>query len=255
MTFINSSVEASVPQNINWASMINSAAAAVVPTAATLGVLLALSAGSALAADEDETFRIGVMLYDSILTSDVTAPLEVFGAAIANEVVENVEIVTIGAEAGLIKTHEGLTLAAEYSVANAPELDAIIVGSSYDMDPVLDNEAFMTFVRERGAEAEWLASNCSGAYVLADAGFLKGVRATTYPGGEVWLKLNHPSINIDINETVVVDQNVITSNGSMVSYAAAFELLKQVAGAEEAREIADTLYYSRLVRAFNEAQS
>ncbi len=211
--------------------------------------------GTSAHADEDDTFRIGVMLYDSILTSDVTAPLEVFGAAITNEVIEDVEIVTIATNAGLIKTHEGLMIAAEYSVDNAPELDAILVGSSYDMDSVLADDAFMAFVREEGADAKWLASNCSGAYILADAGFLNGVRATTYPGGEVWLKLNHPSINIDINETVVVDKNVITSNGSMVSYAAAFKLLEKVSGEDKAEEISELLYFPRLVRAYHEANS
>ncbi|MQY41484.1 hypothetical protein GG681_02430 [Epibacterium sp. SM1969] len=183
--------------------------------------------GTSAQADEDDTFRIGVMLFDSNLTSDVTAPLEVFGAAITNEVIEDVEIVTIATKAGLIKTHEGLMIAAEYSVDNAPELEAILVGSSYDMDSVLAD----------------------------DAGFLKGVRATTYPGGEIWLKLNHPSINIDINETVVVDKNVITSNGPMVSCAAAFKLLEKVSGEDKAQEISELLYFPRLVRAYHEANS
>lgn len=222
-------------------------------TASVLTVAaVALASGPAVA-EQDAPFRVGVMLFDGILTSDVTAPLEVFGTAITNEVVEGLEIVTIAREAGLIKTHEGLVLSAEFGVDNAPMLDAILVGSSYDMDSVLADSAFMGFVKERGQDAAWLASNCSGAYILADAGFLNGVRATTYPGGEVWLKLHHPSINIDINETVVVDRNVITSNGSMVSYAAAFELLKQIAGEEKATEVSDTLYYDRLVRAFNGA--
>ena len=35
-------------------------------------------------ADEDIK-RIGIMLYDGVLTSDVVAPMEVFGVAIANE--------------------------------------------------------------------------------------------------------------------------------------------------------------------------
>lgn len=45
----------------------------------------------------------------------------------------------------------------------------IIVGSSYDMDSILEEEAFMAFIGARGAEADWLASNCSGAFILAEA--------------------------------------------------------------------------------------
>jgi transcriptional regulator GlxA family with amidase domain len=200
-----------------------------------------------LAADDDGITRIGIMLFDGVLTSDVVAPMEVFGSAITNGSVENYQVVTVAPKAGLVRTHEGIVLNADYALANAPALDVIIVGSSYDMDAILEDEAFMAFIRERGAQADWLASNCSGAYILAEAGFLKGRRATTYPGGEIWLKLNHPSINIEIDETVVVDGNVVTSNGSMVSYEAALELLSLMAGKEAGRNLARGLYFNRLL--------
>ena len=199
------------------------------------------------AADDDGTTRIGIMLFDGVLTSDVVAPMEVFGKAIATHMVEDYEVVTVAPRAGLIRTFEGITLNADYSLDAAPALDVLIVGSGHDMSSMLENEAFMGFIRERGAQADWLASNCSGAYILAEAGFLKGRHATTYPGGEVWLKLNHPSTNIEIDETVVVDGNVVTSNGSLVSYEAALKLLDLVAGKKVGDRIAGTLFYNRLL--------
>jgi len=199
------------------------------------------------AGSEDGTTRIGIMLFDGVLTSDIVAPMEVFGGAIASGEVENYEVITVGREAGTITTQEGVTLTAEYSIDNAPQLDVLIVGSRYGMDPILEDDAFMKFIRERGAEADWLASNCSGAYILAEAGFLDGRKATTYPGGEVWLKLNHPAIDIEINQTVVVDGNIVTSNGSLVSYEAALELLGLMAGDDAAKEIADLTYFNRLL--------
>lgn len=207
----------------------------------------AIFTSAAHASEEDAKTTIGVMIFDGVLTSDVVAPLEVFGAAIANETVKNYEVVTIAPQAGQIKTHEGLTLTADYGVADAPDVDVILVGSSYDMDTVLNDQAFMAYVREQGGKADWIASNCSGVYVLAEAGLMKGVRATTYIGGEVWLKLHHPSVKIDLNETVVVDGNAVTSNGSVMSYAAAFQLLELMEGEKASNDIADLLYYTRLL--------
>lgn len=205
---------------------------------------LAVFAGTAHA---QTTNRIGIMLFDGVLSSDVTAPLEVFGSAIADDTLENYEVVTIARKAGPVTTEEGIKLVADYGLADAPEIDVLIVGSRYDMDPILEDSAFMDFIRERGKDASWLASNCSGAYILAKAGFLQGKKATTYPGGETWLKLNHPSIDIEIDETVVVDDNVVTSNGSLVSYEAALELLSRLAGEEAADAIAEKIYYTRLL--------
>lgn len=200
----------------------------------------------------DGITRIGVILYDGALTSDVTAPMEVFGAAIASEVVENFEVVTIALEAGVIRTQEGVSLVADYDIHDAPALDAFVVGSSYDMDVLLDNEAFMAFIKERGEVADWVASNCSGSYVLANAGLLDGLNATTYPGGELWLKINRPSVRIQFGETVVTDGNAITSNGSLVSYPAAFELLEKLGGKEAADKVSELIYYDRLISRYSE---
>jgi transcriptional regulator GlxA family with amidase domain len=213
-----------------------------------LTILIALLVGAQPSLAEDDTpQRIGVMLFDGVLTSDVVAPLEVFGVAIENEIIAGYEIVTIAREAGPVTTHEGLTLQADYGIADAPDLDVIIVGSRYDMDPILEDQDFMAFVTEQATQADWIASNCSGVYVLAATGLLNGVNVTTYPGGEVWLKLNQPWVKVDIGATVVVDSNVVTSNGSLVSYAAAIELLKNLVGPEQSQEVADTLYFTRLL--------
>ena len=53
--------------------------------------------------------------------------------------------------------------------------------------------------------------------------------------------------NIEINETVVVDANIVTSNGSLVSYEAAIELLSLMAGEEIGSRMAGGLYYNRLL--------
>ncbi len=204
---------------------------------------------------EDHPKRIGVMLFDGVLTSDVVAPLEVFGVAIENEIIDGYEVVTIAPEAGPVTTHEGVTLQADFGIANAPDVDVIIVGSRYDMDPVLEDAAFMAYVAEQASNADWIASNCSGAYVLAATGLLNGVKATTYPGGEVWLKLNHPRVRIDINATVVVDENIVTSNGSLISYAAAITLLENIAGQDRGQKVAETLYFTRLLERYGAPNS
>lgn len=216
-------------------------------TRIVISTLFVVFAEAAMAQSQSQSQRIGVMLFDGVLTSDVVAPLEVFGVAIENEIIDGYEIVTIAPEAGPVTTHEGLILTADFGIKDAPDLDVIIVGSRYDMDPVLEDQAFMTFVTEQATQADWIASNCSGAYVLAATGLLNGVNVTTYPGGEVWLKLNHPRVRIDIDATVVVDDNVVTSNGSLVSYAAAIELLEHMAGPDKSQEAADTLYFTRLL--------
>ncbi|HEO64661.1 MAG TPA: DJ-1/PfpI family protein, partial [Spirochaetes bacterium] len=115
---------------------------------------------------------IGIIVYDGVLTSDVTAPYEVFGAAIKQGnfpyKVINISI----HEKKEITTYEGLKLFAESNISDAPDLDVLIVPSTYDMKPLVNNAKLVSFIKKQGSRVTWLASNCAGAFLLGKAGFL-----------------------------------------------------------------------------------
>jgi transcriptional regulator GlxA family with amidase domain len=50
---------------------------------------------------------------------------------------------------------------------------------------------------------------------------------------------------VQVDKNLVVDGNVVTSNGSLVSYQAALKLLGLMSSKDKAQEVADTLQYSR----------
>ena len=227
---------------------------------------------------EAATKRIGILVFDGVLTSDITAPIEVFGAASRKSWFNDYEVVTIGVvsnagnaaqastrgvgkasryashtnsskattEIQTITTEEGLVIRVDYSLEDAPKLDVLIIPSAYDMAPLLNNVVLIKFVKTIGAQVEWLASNCSGAFVLGKAGLLDGRKATTWAGGEQELKSTFPKIDVQMDRNVVIDGNVLTSNGSLVSYQAALILLSRMASTSKAEEVAEALQYSRV---------
>ena len=209
--------------------------------------LLALALGTRATAAPQATRFIGVLVYDQVLTSDVTAPLEVFGHASTQPEFAAYKVVAIAPDKRPVFTHEGLALMPAYSIDDAPPLDALIVGSAYDMSPILGNARLMQWVAARGKDARWIASNCSGARILGEAGLLAGRRATTYPGGELLMKLRYPRTQVVFGDPVVVDGNLVTSSGGLVSYTAAIRLLAAMSSAAFAQKVAGNLYYTRLV--------
>lgn len=140
--------------------------------------------------------RIGILVYEGVLTSDVTAPLEVFGIASRESWFSDYEVITIGIEnTRTITTEEGLRLGVDTWIGDdlaTSELDVLLVPSRYDMDSLLKNQALITYISKVGSQVEWLSSNCSGAYLLAEAGLLNGKKATTWAGGEKDLQKNYP---------------------------------------------------------------
>ncbi|WP_250655812.1 DJ-1/PfpI family protein [Alkalimarinus coralli] len=213
-------------------------------------IVLVLMLGSVSANAAKHT--IGILVYDGVLTSDITAPIEVFGAATKKAWFSNYEVILISTKKqATITTEEGLTITVDNSIADNLELDVLLLPSSYNMGPLLSNPALISFIQQQAKHTEWLASNCSGAFLLAEAGLLDGLKATTWAGGEEELKDDYPAVNVQFDQNVVVDKNVITSNGSVVSYQAALILLEKLSSKQFSQEISEAIQWQRLESAFN----
>lgn len=193
-----------------------------------------------------ESKRVGVVVFDGVLTSDVTAPLEVFGVASKLSWFSDYEVITIGVNSTQqITTEEGLTIGVDTWIGDAPKLDVLLLPSSYNMNPLLKNNALIQFIQSHAKQVDWLASNCSGSFLLGEAGVLDGKKATTWAGGESDLQQAYSAIDVQFDTNVVVDGNVITSNGSVVSYQAALTLLKMMTSERKANEVAEAIQYAR----------
>ncbi|MFT6221161.1 MAG: transcriptional regulator GlxA family with amidase domain [Candidatus Endobugula sp.] len=177
------------------------------------------------------TKTIGVLVYDGVLTSDVTAPLEIFGVA---------------SKLSWFSTEEGLKLGVDTSIDQVGKLDVLIVPSRYAMESLLSNQPLISFIRSQAKQVGWMSSNCSGALLLAEAGVLDGKKATTWAGGEADFQNRYPKVNVQHDQNLVIDSNILTSNGSVVSYHAALTLLKQMSSTSKAQEVADALQFSRI---------
>lgn len=213
---------------------------------AAAGFFLAIMIFSNPASAGDK--RIGVLVFDKVLTSDVTAPAEVFGVATRKSWFSDYEVVFIGVERkSVITTEEGIRLPVDATIYDAPKLDVLIVASAYDMDWLFKNDDLTAFLRSQEKTVTWLGSNCSGAFLYAHAGLLDGYRATTWAGGEAQLQREFPKIKVVFDKNVVVDRNRISSNGGIPSYQSALVMLSMMAGTGKAKTVFETIQLNRLI--------
>lgn len=212
-------------------------------------ILLVIAAGHASAASS----KIGIIVFDGFLTSDVTAPVEVFGAATKKSWFSSYKVILISATRNTsVVSEEGLRVVADKTIFDSVKVDVLLVPSAYDMDPLLRNKDLVAFIQKQARSAAWVGSNCSGAFLLAEAGVLDNKRATTWAGGEKDLAKQYPKVKVQYDQNVVIDNAVITSNGGPVSYQAALELLAKLSSASLANEISESIQFPRLKRAFEQ---
>src|SRR5262249_18811364 len=127
--------------------------------------ILALCYLATAAAAPAPTKTIGILVFDGFLTSDVTAPLEVFGAATKRAPIADYRVVLISATREKdVRSEEGLRIVADQTIYDPARVDVLIVPSSYHMDPLVANHDLVAFISAQNRSAAWMASNCSGAF-------------------------------------------------------------------------------------------
>src|ERR1700745_4464792 len=100
--------------------------------------MVALIFTAAPARAGDNSIDVAVIVYDGVLTSDVTAPLEVFENAARKPWLHKINVEAVAADGDLdILTEEGIKLKADRLLVEAPRYDAVIVPSRYGMAPAL----------------------------------------------------------------------------------------------------------------------
>ncbi|QDT96626.1 DJ-1/PfpI family protein [Gimesia aquarii] len=190
---------------------------------------------------------IGVLVVDDVLLTEVAAPFDVFGKHDANGN-QRFNVILIGKEQRPYHSEEGLTLVADFSFSNAPPLTALIVPGAFQMQEILEDQTIVNFVRKSGQDAEYLASNCAGAFLLGKSGLANNRKIVTYIGGGMELRKAFPKLKVQ-NDSItshVIDENIISSNGNLTSYISALLLLEKLTDQSHREHVESQLYLNRL---------
>jgi transcriptional regulator GlxA family with amidase domain len=119
----------------------------------------------------------------------------------------------------------------------APVDTVMVVGGDGTYGAVADAH-LVEQVARLAADARRIASVCSGAFVLAQAGLLHGRRATTHWRVCDLLARSFPSVEVDPEPIYVRDGNVYTSAGVTAGMDLALALVEEDLGGEVALAIA-----------------
>ncbi len=102
-------------------------------------------------------------------------------------------------------------------------------------------EHLLAAVSEASQSGARCLSICSGVFVLAAAGLLKGKRATTHWRHTPYLKALYPDIQIEEDVLYVDEGNIITSAGSAAGIDACLHLVRRDFGSKIANSVARRL--------------
>jgi transcriptional regulator GlxA family with amidase domain len=188
-----------------------------------------------------------IIVFEGVQSLDVTGPLEVFTGAGS----EAYRVTTASPGGAPVRTSSGLTLLPDSDLLAAPAPDTVIVPGgegTRSTDP-----AVVDWLRRHAAQMRRVASVCSGAFLLAEAGLLAGRRATTHWRVCDSLARRYPDVEVDRQPIFVRDGPIATSAGVTAGIDLALALVEEDLGREVALAIARHLVMF-LRRPGNQAQ-
>ena len=98
------------------------------------------------------------------------------------------------------------------------------------------NEEFLSLIREFGSKNKIIASICVGALPMAKSGILNNKSGTTYNNEDYRKDLVNYGVNL-LDNPIVIDNNLITSNGPSTAVDVAFVLLETLTSKENTLKV------------------
>ena len=165
------------------------------------------------------TRRIALLGYNQLTALDLTGPAEVF--ATANAVLDSktprrspaYSVVVAGLDYPRFTAESGLAMLADVRISALPASDTLIIpGGSGLREPARLKRA-ANWLRARHKAFRRVASVCTGAYALAEAGLLDGARATTHWRHAPEFARRYPAIGVVVDALYLRHGRIYTSAG------------------------------------------
>ena len=180
---------------------------------------------------------IGILIFPDFQLLDAAGPIAAFeiAARFANN---PPAIKTIAVKAGPVRSSSGVEMLARGLKPSAAITTLIIAGGNGVRTPA-SCPTTLSFVRRMASRGVRVASVCSGAYVLAEAGLLDGRRATITWWLQSELRRRHPRIDLASDAVITQADRLVCAAGPMSWVDLLLRLIELVEGAEVAKVCAD----------------
>ncbi|MEK5061648.1 MULTISPECIES: DJ-1/PfpI family protein [unclassified Paenibacillus] len=188
---------------------------------------------------------VGILLFDEVEVLDFAGPFEVFSLASALDSGEKCfNVITISEKDELLSARNGLKVKSDYLLTNHPKLDiAIIPGGKGAEEIEIHNPEVISWIREQKKSVTVMASVCTGALLLAQAGLLDGRKATTHWMDTQRLEQEFPEVEVLRGVKYVDEADIVTSGGISAGINMSFHLVSRFCGQETARQTAKRMEY------------
>lgn len=192
--------------------------------------------------------NVGIYIYDQVEVLDFAGPFEVFHTAGRVWLREHpreespFHVFTIGIEDRPVRARGELQVIPHYTLKNHPRLDVLVIPGGVTAVEQGKPE-LLEWIEQQASKVEVLASVCTGAFLLAEAGLIHERPVTTHWEDIQLLREDFPELEVVETERFVDTGEIVTSAGISAGIDMSLHLVGRLMGEELARKTARQMDY------------
>ena len=181
--------------------------------------------------------HLAVILFDGFELLDAFGPIEFFSA------IPDVKIELVAQRSGPVRSAQGVEVIAELECGALNDPDIILVPGGMGTRTLAHDESFLSWLTDIGNRSEIVASVCTGSALLAAAGLLEGLRATSNKLAFEWASSFGDDISWEYQARWVHDGCRWTSSGVAAGMDMAATLIGHLFGRKVQTEVTKRIEY------------
>lgn len=198
--------------------------------------------------DRQEQTQVAIVLFDDVEVLDFCGPYEVFSTTRRHEERRWEErspfqVMLVAEREGPVKASGGMRVLPDHTFADCPPLDILVVPGGWGTRRECRNPVLREWLRSPVEHVQTLAAVCTGSMVLAEAGLLDGLHATTHWRSLDLMRESFPKVFVEYDQHVVEDGRVVTSAGISAGIDMALKVVGRYCGEDVARATARHMEY------------
>ena len=182
---------------------------------------------------------VGTLLFPGFELLDVFGPLQMLGALPSGYQLE-----MVAETPGPVASRQGPQGDRRASPSLTPNLiDVLLIPGGRGTRREVDNAALIAWISAQAQTAQFVATVCTGAALLARTGLLDGRKATSNKAAFGWVMEQGPKVLWQPRARWVVDGKYFTSAGVSAGMDMALALIETLEGSEAALRAAEQAEY------------
>ncbi len=192
---------------------------------------------------EEAIVNIAIFIYEDAEVLDFAGPFEVFATANRlSNAKDSFNVFLVAQAKAPVMARAGFSVNPHYDFSNHPNIDVLIVaGGIHDRE--LDKSCVIDWVNKVAANAQYVTSVCTGAFILAKAGLLSKRNVTTHWQDIDELERSFPMVTVVKSRRWVEDGKLVTSGGISAGIDMSLYLVSSLEGVDLARLTAKQMEY------------